>query len=87
MRTVKDYITNIEKKVIEIDEIVKKLKLDFEEIKINLKLLVDIQMGNWEITDTQMIFYDLEGNEIMRFNLYNRLGNKTNKNVTKRVKI
>ena len=87
MRTVKEYITSIEDKVIEIKEIVNNLQVDLSEIKQGISFLKDAQAGNWEITDDQMIFYALDGSELMRFDLYNRNGQKTSRNVVKRIKV
>ena len=52
-----------------------------------LQTLIDAQMGNWEITNNQMIFYRVDGSELMRFDLYDKDGNKTSFGVVKRVRV
>jgi len=52
-----------------------------------LKTLIDVQMGNWEIKNKQMIFYKVDGSELMRFDLYDKDGNKTTFGVVKRVRV
>lgn len=51
------------------------------------KTLIDAQMGNWEIKENQMIFYKVDGSELMRFDLYDKDGNKTTFGVVKRVRV
>lgn len=53
----------------------------------NIKTLVDVQMGNWEIAGTQMIFYKQDGTELVRYNLTNSTGNPSNSEVFKRTKV
>lgn len=57
------------------------------QIKENIldKLYNNI-FGNWEIKDKQMIFYDLKGNELVRYKLFDKAGNPTEVAVVKRVK-
>jgi len=37
----------------------------------------DIEKGNWEIVNNQMIFKRENGTELLRFNLYNKMGGLT----------
>lgn len=43
--------------------------------------ILNIEQGTWEINNNQMIFYDPDGNEIMRFDLLDKEGNPTDINV------
>ena len=49
--------------------------------------LLDIEEGNWEIKDNQMIFYKRDGSELMRFNLFDKSGHPAEVNVFKRERI
>lgn len=49
--------------------------------------LLDIEEGNWEIKDKQMVFYKRDGSELMRFNLSDKSGHPTEVNVFKRERI
>ena len=49
--------------------------------------LLDIEEGNWEIKNNQMIFYKRDGSELMRFNLFDKSGHPAEVNVFKRERI
>lgn len=60
------------------------------EIRLNRDLIneiLDVEEGNWEIKDNQMIFYRRDGTELIRFNLYDKLGNLTELNAYKRQRV
>jgi len=60
------------------------------EIQLNRNLineLLDIEEGNWEIKNNQMIFYKRDGSELIRFNLYDKDGKLTETKVYKRVRL
>lgn len=63
---------------VELYSTVVKVEVDY------LDKLYNYQFGNWEIKDNQMIFYDLKGGELMRFNLYDKNNNPTEFNVLRR---
>ena len=52
-----------------------------------IKELYDMQFGNWEIKDNQMIFYTSSGSEIARYNLIDKQGRPTEIAPSKRVKV
>jgi hypothetical protein len=53
----------------------------------DIDILSSIEMGNWEITGSQMIFKDEVGIEIMRFNLFDKNGVASETEVFKRVRV
>ena len=62
-----------------------------DEVQQNSNLintLLDIEQGDWKIDPCtkQMIFYDRQNKEIMRFNLYNDKGVLSTRNTFKRVR-
>ena len=59
---------------------------DIQDIKTMLNILLDVEQGNWEILNNQMIFYKRDGSELMRFNLYDKSGQPSETNVYKRVR-
>ncbi len=56
-------------------------------IKETLKRLIDAQFGNWEIKDKQMIFYKVNGEELMRFDLYDKEGKRTTFGAVRRERV
>lgn len=58
-----------------------------KDIKSDTERLRDISEGNWEIIGTQMIFYDTDSNEIMRFNLKDSDGLPSNDEVFSRERV
>lgn len=63
------------------------MALDISNLKTNIDLITDMQTGNWEILNNQMIFLDRNNIEIMRFNLLDKLGLPSDHNIFKRVKV
>jgi hypothetical protein len=51
------------------------------------KNLSNTDIGNWEMVDNQMVMYNLQGEEIARYNLYNSRGMPAMVGVTKREKV
>jgi len=48
--------------------------------------ILQIEKGNWEIKGNQMLFYDTDGTtELLKFNLQNKSGSGTEKDVYRRV--
>jgi len=60
---------------------------DDTELKSMINTMLDVLQGDWEVKDNQMIFYDRNGNELMRFNLFNQIGQPTMTDIFKRTKI
>ena len=58
-----------------------------DEIAENVTFMRDIEEGKWEIVNNQMIFYDSDLNEIIRFNLFDNVGNPASENIYKRERI
>ena len=52
-----------------------------------LSKLYNYNVGNWEIKDNKMYFYDLKGKIIATYNLFDKSGNPTNLAPFKREKI
>jgi hypothetical protein len=51
------------------------------------KNLTNTDVGNWEMKDNQMIMYNLQGEEIARYDLFNAIGKPSMVAVTKREKV
>lgn len=47
--------------------------------------LLDIEEGEWQIANNQLVIKDSEGNEITKFNLFGATGSPTNSNPYRRV--
>ena len=52
-----------------------------------LNFLHNIEGGNWTLVGDQMVFFDVNNNEIARFDLFDAEGNATIENVFSRVRI
>lgn len=52
-----------------------------------IETIYNLETGNWEIKDNQMIFYKLDGTELMRFNLYDKDNRPTMSKAYKRIRI
>ena len=63
------------------------MKNKIDEIRDIVGELKNMEMGNWEIKDNQMIFYDLDGNELAKYNLFDKSGLASEINVFKRIKV
>jgi len=73
------------------------LKVTYEDVEIAtsilnvkediLSKLYNYNMGNWEIKDNKMYFYDLKGEIIATYNLFDKVGLPTEVAVVKREKI
>ena len=87
MKTIKDYILELEKRLTNMENAYNDLLQTTNEIKNIVTDLKNMQFGNWEIKDKQMIFYDLEGNELARFNLYDKNDLPSEINVFKRKRV
>ena len=46
-----------------------------------------MEYGSWKIKDNQMIFYDTKGNELARYDLYDRNNKKNEDSVYYRKKV
>ena len=46
-----------------------------------LQKIYEVEFGNWQIKDNKMYFYDLDGNILAEFNLYDEKGNPTSESV------
>jgi hypothetical protein len=62
-------------------------RVKMQDIINNTNILLEIELGDWEIKNNQMIFYSVYGYELMRFNLYNKDGLPSEINVYKRERI
>lgn len=86
MKTIKEYINDLEQRLSNMEDAYVQLKENTDAIRQIVTELKNLQFGNWEVKDKQMIFYDLDNNELARFNLYNKYGKPSDTNVAKRVK-
>ncbi len=59
------------------------------DIKESIDFISNVEKGNWKIDTTlnQMIFYDENGNVLLRFNLYDSLGRPSVTNVYERRRV
>jgi len=87
MLTIKEYILNLDERLKAMEEAYQELLKMTKEIKSIVTDLKNMQFGNWEIKDKQMIFYDLDGNELARFNLYDKDGKPSDVAVFKRERV
>ncbi len=61
---------------------------EIDTIKSNTERLLSIESGRWHIIGDQMIFYKEDNvTEIMRFNLFDRLGQPATKEVVERRRV
>ena len=58
----------------------------FGDLESKIDILLDVEQGDWEIRDNQMIFYKRNGDELMRFDLYDKAGLPSEINVFRRVR-
>ncbi len=92
--TTESQIDNIENNVTNVDQYkadVSNLALEatVQTIKTKVEDIEHVEKGNWEIdtTNNQMIFYKQNGDELMRFNLYDDDGNPSTNQVFRREKV
>jgi hypothetical protein len=52
-----------------------------------LEKFYDIEAGNWKIENNQMIFYKIDGSELMRFDLFDKNGNPSENDVFERRRV
>ena len=55
-----------------------------KDLADNVEVLTNIQIGSWEIIHNQMLFYDMEGHVMFRYNLFDSSGNPSMSEVFKR---
>jgi len=81
-------VQDIEDKIDIIDTNVDTVVADVATIKIDVAFLKQLESGNWEILNNQMIFYDTDGVTPLRtYNLFNRLGVPADVDTYKREKV
>lgn len=88
--TIKQVVDALELQIKALEEqimAVEELKTKIEEMNNKIELLLDVELGNWEIKNNQMIFYDSKGSELARFNLYNSRGERSSIAVCKRERV
>ena len=84
--TIKEWILYLNGRLKAMEEAYNSLNTKLDEIKDIVTTLKNVELGNWEIKDNQMIFYDLNGDEIARYDLLDKEGNPTDMYVFKRIK-
>jgi hypothetical protein len=55
-----------------------------KQLYSNMDVMLDVQLGNWEIKDNQMIFYSISGESILTYNLSDGTGKPSMTEVLKR---
>lgn len=86
MKTIKEYILDLDKRLKDMEDAYNDIKDKIDEIKNIVTDLKNLEFGNWQIKDNQMIFFDLDGNELAKYNLYDKAGNPNDTYVFKREK-
>ena len=56
-------------------------------LKEYLDIFYNIEAGNWKIENNQMIFYKIDGSELMRFDLFDKNGNPSENDVFERRRV
>jgi len=84
MKTLKDYILDLEERLEKMEVAYNEMVNIVKDTNIKVNELKNMEFGNWEIKDNQMIFYDLDGNILTVFNLLDKYGNPTETHVYKR---
>ncbi len=62
-------------------------KTDISSLTTDIQTLIDMEMGNWKIVGTQMIFYRVSGLEIARYDLLDDTGTPSVESVFERNKV
>ena len=55
-------------------------------LQTDMGRLIDYNEGTWKIIDNQMIFYDTEGVEFLRFDLLDSSGQPSSRGAMQRIK-
>jgi len=84
MKTIKDYILELEDRLQNMEDAYNELKATTQDIKAIVTDIKNLEFGNWEIKNNQMFFYDLEGAELAKFDLFDKFGKPSEINVFKR---
>lgn len=58
-----------------------------DDVAVDLSFIKSIEEGKWEIVNNQMILYDVNLVEVIRFNLFDNVGNPTSENIYKRERV
>lgn len=87
MLTVKERVEALEERLEAMQEACLTLLDRTVRIEAAVDRLTQLQLGDWEIKEKQMIFYDTQGIEIARFDLFDRYGNPSDTNVFKRRRV
>lgn len=82
-----DAIAITESAIGDIGSVIDIIANDISDIKVDIGTILDVQTGNWEIKNNQMIFYKANGIELMRFNLRDKQGTLSEDRVFKREKV
>jgi len=86
MKTIKEYILDLEERLEKMEVAYNEMIEIVKDTNLKVTDLKNMQFGNWEIKDNKMYFYDLEGNILAEYDLYDKSNNPTEVAVTKRVK-
>ncbi len=58
-----------------------------QKVSLEVGKLLEIQEGNWVIVDDEMLFYDNAGEVILRYNLFDKNGNRASEGVYRRERV
>jgi len=86
MKTIKEYILDLEERLTKMEVAYNEMIDIVKDIQIKVTDLKNMQFGNWEIKDNKMFFYDLDGNILAEFNLFDKANKPTETRVFKRLK-
>jgi len=87
MKTIKEYILDLEERLTKMEVAYNEMIEIVKDTNIKVNELKNMEFGNWEIKNNQMIFYDLNGNILTKFNLLDKYNRPTEDHVYKREKV
>jgi len=88
--TIKQVVDALELQIKALEEqimAVEELKAKVEEIDGKIELLLDVELGNWEIVDNHLIFKDKNNKQIAKFALFDKKGRPTERSIMKRERV
>ena len=84
MKTIKEYILNLEERLTKMEVAYNEMINIVKDTNLKVTDLKNMEFGNWKIQDNKMYFYDLDGNELAVYELYNDRGVGSMTNVFER---
>ena len=87
MKTIKDYILDLEERLEQMEVAYNDMIKIVKDTNNKITALQNMEFGNWKMKDNKMYFYDLDGNELAVFELYNDRGVGSMTNVFERRRV